>query len=117
MIFSLAALRKSLSECHLTNQDKFVKLLKDVKDPEYFLHRILECISQCREGEDVLDNTRMGIQLFNLYRVAYYERLQAEGNKEGRAGSNNSGSDNSGNEGGSVGSDPNARERIPNGTS
>ena len=66
---NLALLRASLSECHLTNDTKKLKLLSDVKDPSYFLHRIMECVSKCEQGEEVAENSKLGIQLFNIYRV------------------------------------------------
>jgi hypothetical protein len=77
----LSELKKSLSQCHLTSNDPKLKLLLDVKDPEYFLNRIMECIHECKDGNDILENTKLGIQLFNLYRVSYQQHLEDIGNE------------------------------------
>jgi hypothetical protein len=76
----LSELKTSLSQCHLTSNDPKLKLLLDVKDPEYFLNRIMECIHECKDGNDILENTKLGIQLFNLYRVSYQQHLEDIGN-------------------------------------
>lgn len=73
---NLADLKKSLSECHLTKSDTKTKFLMDVNDPNFYLHRIMECVGSCQRGEDIPENTKLAIQLMNLYRCNYSERLK-----------------------------------------
>ncbi len=66
---NLAQLRQSLSECHLTSDNKMLTLLADVTDAKYFLNRVMECIHACQDEQEVLENSKLAIQLLNLYRV------------------------------------------------
>ncbi len=100
MTITLADLRKSLSECHLTRDDKKVKLLLDVQNDAYYMHRIIECVHACQEGEDVEANTKLGIQLFNIYRTVCRGRIQSERQSTERAGSQDTASNHSENAGG-----------------
>lgn len=75
----LSDLKKSLAECHLTSDDQKTKFLLDVKHPGYFLSRIRECLNELDIGENVSENTKLAIQLLNMFRVLYNERLQSQG--------------------------------------
>jgi len=75
----LTDLKKSLAECHLTSDDQKTKFLLDVTQPSYFLNRVRECLQEIELGEGVLENTKLSIQLLNLFRVSYRERLQSQG--------------------------------------
>lgn len=62
-------LKKSLSECHMASDDRNLPFYHDVKDPSYFLNRTLEAIHEVADGIDVYENTKLAIQLLNVYRV------------------------------------------------
>jgi hypothetical protein len=64
----LSDLKKSLSACHLTSDDEKVKFLLEVKDPEYFLNRTLECLDELKRGVNVQNNCKLAIQLINLFK-------------------------------------------------
>lgn len=68
MKVNLTELKKSLSECHLTKDDPKAKFIVEVADG-YLHNRIIECLHACQRGEDVVENSRLGIQLFNLLRT------------------------------------------------
>lgn len=87
----------------------------DVDSDEYYLHRIMECVAACRSGEDVQENTKLGIQLFNIFRVKADERLQTKGKPPDGTGSEGTAVNNISPPGGGVGGDSDTRERIPNG--
>lgn len=65
----ISDLKKSLAECHVDSSDEKLKFLLDVKDPTYFLSRTMECLHECQNGIDIYDNSRLAIQLLNLFRV------------------------------------------------
>lgn len=65
----IGELKKSLAECHVDTSDDKLKFLLDVKDPSYFLSRTMEAIHECQAGIDVLDNSRLAVQLMNMFRV------------------------------------------------
>ena len=112
----LSDLKKSLSECHLTSVDRSLKLLLDPNlHPSFYLHRIMECVQKCQDEEDVQENTKLGIQLFNLFRVRANERLQSEREQTDRARIENPDSDNNGTPGSGMAGDSDARERVPDG--
>lgn len=70
-MIKLSELKKSLAECHLTSDDKKTKFLLEVNNPRYFLDRVVEAIGECKDGVDVLENTKLIIQLVNIFRVMY----------------------------------------------
>lgn len=69
MKIKIGDLKKSLAECHVDSSDEKLKFLLDVKDPQYFLSRTMECIHECQAGIDIYDNSRLAIQLMNMFRV------------------------------------------------
>jgi hypothetical protein len=73
----ISDLKKSLAECHIDSSDDKLKFLLDVKDPSYFLQRTMEAIHECQQGIDIYDNSRLAVQLMNLFRV-YHRNEEAE---------------------------------------
>jgi hypothetical protein len=65
----LSDLKKSLAECHLTSDDGKLPFLLEVTHSSYFLNRVRECLKELDTGVNVQGNTKLAIQLLNIYRV------------------------------------------------
>jgi hypothetical protein len=73
-MLKLTELKASLAECHLKSDDRKTKMFQDINDHQYFLNRTIECIGEIKDGVDVMENTKLGIQLMNYFRVLYRQQ-------------------------------------------